>query len=306
MRLVRVLKPIQSIEEVQASLDVFGGRIAGRLDGRHPEPPEGEALESPFSYQDVFADLGRDLESLRVKVVTAEDAHVRRLATAATVRRQAEDLAQALYDQQVGARQVLGGAFDSDLGFELAAVSGITPRTFKPLEEQVDQTVKMLRDPVAEPPEVKVPGVDVNFSRVADGLGETLAAFRTKRAELDRVRKGFGETQVLLDQALAEFQETFPWIAQALEAFARMVGERELADRIRTSIRRVTRRQGSELPGEGEASDQGSAGEAASEEAASTEETASDGTGSGAADTVSEETASDAGTAAAETSASEA
>ena len=244
MRSKRVLRPIQSVEEVQASLDTFGGTIADRLDGRHSSPEgEGDAPGAPFSYRDVFDDLGSDLESLRQSIVVAEDEHVHRQAGAAAVRRQLAKLGTDLYDHQVAARRVLLGAFDPSLGFELAAVSGETPRTFKPLEEQVDQTIKLLRNPVVEDRSVAIAGVEVELGTMADGLEGSLTGFRDKRSELDRARKAVGESKVLLDRALAEFQGRFPWIAQALEGYARMVGERELADRIRTSIRRVTRRQ---------------------------------------------------------------
>ncbi len=272
MRRVRVLNPITSIEEVQASLDTFGGRIADRLDARRPLPEDGEGTPSaPFSYRDVFDDLGHDLESLRLKVVGAEDEHVRRLAHAAAVRSEREELGNELYEQQVAARRILGGAYDREKGFVLAAISGVTPRNFKPLEEQVDQTIKLLRDPVIEKPQVKVLGVDIDFGQVADGFEALLNDLRAKRSQLDRARKALGESKVLVDQALEEFQASFPWIAQALEAFARRAGERELADRIRTSVRRVTRRQGEEE------SDQGSAGETPSGEP-SAEQAASEDT----------------------------
>ncbi len=125
-----------------------------------------------------------------------------------------------------------------------------------------------------ETPTVKVAGVDIDLAQVADGLEAMLRDFRAKRAELDRARKAFGESQVLLDQALDEFQASFPWIAQALEAFARWAGERRLADRIRTSIRRVTRRQGSGVPGE--ESGQSSTGETPSEEPSADEAASED------------------------------
>ncbi len=47
-------------------------------------------------------------------------------------------------------------------------------------------------------------------------------------------------------RAIAEFDAIFPWAAQAVEGVFRMAGERDLADRIRTSRRRVTRRQAEE------------------------------------------------------------
>jgi hypothetical protein len=272
MRRVRVLKPIQSVEEVQASLDTFGGRIAARLDGRRPPAVDDDAPNAAFSYQEVFDDLGSDLESLRLRVVGADDEHVRRLAWAATVRRRRDELGTELYDQLVAARRILSGAFDPEQTFEVAAMSGLTPRNLKPLEEQVDQTVKLLRQPVVEEPKVKVFGVDVQLGKVADGFEAMLKELRTKRSELDRARKAVGESKVLLDQVLAEFQGSFPWIAQALEAFARMAGERELADRIRTSIRRVTRRQGESE----EETDEAASDEAVSDQTAPGTDPASD------------------------------
>ena len=42
--------------------------------------------------------------------------------------------------------------------------------------------------------------------------------------------------------AIAELNGVFPWMSRSLEALFILVGERELAERIRTSRRRVTRR----------------------------------------------------------------
>ena len=275
MRRLGVLRPIQSIEEVQASIDTFGDRIADGMDARRVPPDDGGGPR--FSYRDVVDDLGQNLEPMRQKVVAAEDEHVRRLAHAAALRRQGEELGTELYDQQVMARRILGGAYPKR-GFELAAVSGTTPRNYKPLQEQVDQTVKLLREPVAELPPVKLSGVEITPVEVADGLQLSLDGFREVRTDYGRARKAVGESKVDLDRTLDEFRATFPWIAQSLEGFARLVGERELADRIRTSIRRVTRRQ---AEGEEDSSEQASAEETSPEETSSsteTSETASEST----------------------------
>ena len=299
MRRISVLQPIQSIEEVQASLDTFGGRIADRMDGRRSSPPDGGAEEPTFSYREVFDDLGRDLESLRRKVVAAEDEHVRRLAGAAAARRRSRELGDELRDLQVMARRILGGAYPGQ-GFELAAVSGDTPRNYKPLEEQVDLTVKLLREPVVELPEIRLRGVDITPGEVAKGLDSSLGDLREARKGYGRARKAAGESKVDLDRTIDEFKATFPWIAQALEAFARLAGERELADRIRTSIRRVTRRKGEEdgsseqTPSEDASSSEEAAAssEAASEEASSTEASSSETSSTEASETSSASTES--------------
>ena len=227
MRRLGVLRPIQSIEEVQASIDTFGDRIADGMDARRVPPDDGGGPR--FSYRDVVDDLGQNLEPMRQKVVAAEDEHVRRLAHAAALRRQGEELGTELYDQQVMARRILGGAYPKR-GFELAAVSGTTPRNYKPLQEQVDQTVKLLREPVAELPPVKLSGVEITPVEVADGLQLTLQGFRTHRAEHARAQKAVGESQVDLDRTLDEFRATFPWIARTFEGFARLAGSYQSTD----------------------------------------------------------------------------
>lgn len=285
MKRKRVWQPIQSIEEVQASIYTFGSRVAVPLDLRRSTPapddgagePDGDVALPAFSYRDVFGDLGNDLESLRLTLVAADDEHIRRVIRAAELRRQSQELGGELYDQQVKARQIIDAASDPERTFELTAISGRTPRNLKPLEEQSDQTVKLLREPAVAQTSVVLFGVEITFADVADGLGASLKRYRAARRDLLRARKAVGESKVQLDRAIDEVRGQFPWIAQAFEAFARMAGERELADRIRTSIRRVTRRQAEdedEEPAESASSDETSSVEVSSEEASS-EETAS-------------------------------
>ena len=68
-------------------------------------------------------------ESLRRGVVAAEDEHVRRLAFAAALRRENQELGSELYDQQVMARRIFGGAYPDqvfELVRELHLMAGLT------------------------------------------------------------------------------------------------------------------------------------------------------------------------------------
>ena len=77
----------------------------------------------------------------------------------------------------------------------------------------------------------------------------------------------------------AEYDGVFPWVARTLEGLFRLAGEFELADRIRTSARRVTRRQAAEAEEkepEESASEDSATEEASASEAAETSASTSD------------------------------
>jgi hypothetical protein len=239
---------LTSIEEVLASLQTFGSRIAALLDEQlgslAADVPDGGA---PFAYRQVFDQLDAKLESVRVQLVAAEDEHVRQQARTANLQRESELFFVELYRQQVGVRQILAGTFGPEHVFELAAISGNTPRGRKELEEQVDQTVKFLRVPAVEMPERRVRrGANLDFGDLADGLEDAKSDLREALAELRRARKTRIRTMLVKNATIADVDRLFPAAAGTLEGFFRLVGEAELADRIRTSIRRVTRRQGDE------------------------------------------------------------
>jgi hypothetical protein len=249
MRSRGVFLRLTSIEEVQASLRTFGGRIAALLDAQLGSLDAGlpEDGGAPFVYQQVFDQLGARLEAVRLVLVEAEDEHVRQQARISSLQSDSERYFAELYSQQVGVRQILAGTFGADRGFELAAISGNTPRGRKDLEEQVDQTVKLLRVPAVEIPEPRIRrGAHLDFVELADGLEDAKSDLRDARAELLRARKAGVQTMLVKRAAMADADRVFPAAAGTLEGFFRLVGEAELADRIRTSIRRVTRRQGSE------------------------------------------------------------
>ncbi len=262
MRSKGVTVRLASAEEVQASVHTFGNKVVGLLDERLESPGEGIAS---FTYQPVFDHLYGDLEEVLLGLVEAEDAHVRQQIVISNLQRESDRLKTELYDQQVAIRQTFAGLFGSEHENELAAISGRTPRGRKDLEEQVDQTIKLLRDPAVEVPELKIrQGVEINFGALAEGLEAGKVELHAARSGLLRARKGAVQTMLVKHAAITEFNRIFPATAGILEGFFRLVGEVELADRIRTSIRRVTNREGAEddeAPAEDPQSTEGESGD---------------------------------------------
>ncbi len=237
MRRKKVLRRIVSIAEVRASLHTHRKRVGRKVDER---PASADA--DPFS-QAYFDHMDQELATVERDVIKAEDAHVRKLVLIVQARRNTEEVASDLYGKQTSARQVLGGLYGSDRELELAAVSGRTPQAARALAEQVDQTVKMLRNPQGNEPPRKVAGVSVDFDVMADDLEGGRKVLRRSRAGLERARKAADGTRILTDEAIAEYDRVFPWVASSLEGLFRLAGEHDLADRIRTSVRRVTRKR---------------------------------------------------------------
>ena len=93
MRSIGSFIRIQSVDEVRASLDTYGGGVADELDGNRPQSA---ALlgESGFSYRAVFEDIDSRLASARELLVKAEDGHVRKLIRISDLKRESEERVQ--------------------------------------------------------------------------------------------------------------------------------------------------------------------------------------------------------------------
>ncbi|MCP3963479.1 MAG: hypothetical protein GY719_37060 [bacterium] len=237
---------IQSVEEARASLDTFADGVADKLDGNRPASVA-FVIEPGSTYRALFQDVDGRLASVQERLVKAEDAHVRKLIRISDLRRESEELTLGLYDEQVAVRRILAGLYGPDRSFELAAIEGFTPQDQKDLSDQVDLTVKFLKEPEIEVPSAKAAGVAIDFGSMADSLETGLGDIVRVGGELARARKAASKTVIVKRMATTEFDAVFPWAAQTVEGAFRMAGERDLADRIRTSRRRVTRRQAAEL-----------------------------------------------------------
>ncbi len=237
MRRKEVTRRLTSSAEVRAAVHAHREGVGRQLDERPASPAEAAYSQAYFDHME------SELATVEGDLVVAEDDHVRKQIQTSQAQEASDQLASSVYDKQTSARQVLMGLYGPEHQFKLAATSGNTPQGPMTLPEQVDQTVKLLRTPEAEPPAAKVGGVNVNFGIMADDLESDLGQYRSFRTELDRRRKEGDATRLATNKAIEAFDRVFPWVASSLEGTFRLVGERELAERIRTSLRRVTRRQ---------------------------------------------------------------
>ncbi len=258
MRRKEVTRRITSVAEVRASSHAHRGRVGRQIDERSASSDETGYSEAYFNHMD------SELATVEGNLVVAEDEHVRKQIQISQAQEQSEKLASSVYDKQTSARQIMVGLYGPELQFALAAVSGNTPIGPQTLPEQVDQTVKLLRNPEGETPAEKVGGVDVNFGVMADSLEGDLGRYRSSRVELERLRKEGDATRLATNQAIEAFDQVFPWVASSLVGTFRLVGERDLANRIRTSVRRVTRRREEEQEETAESADSASEPNAAS------------------------------------------
>ncbi len=268
MRRKQVSKRWKSIAEVRASVAAHRSRVGAMLDER-----AAVQTAEPFSYQPFFEHMDGELARVQLNLVTAEDDLVRQLVRGVRLRRETQQLTVDVYNKQVAARRILSGLYGGDSEFELAAVQGSTPEAAQTLAEQVDQTVKLLRDPEGAIPAALVAGVAVDFVVLASDLETAMAKLLASNEELQRTRKAIDGTRILKDAAIAEVNQVFPWVAGSLENCFRLAGERELADRIRTSVRVVTRRQKAKSTEPADSSpDESSPGDPTSGESASENE----------------------------------
>ncbi len=240
MRRRDVTRRMTSIGEVRASVHAHRGQVGPQIDERPASPSEVAYSQAYFDHMD------GELAAAEHNLVEAEDAHVRKQIQVSKAQKRSEELASKVYDKQTSARQILAGLYGSEHQFELAAAKGNTPQGPKTLPEQVDQTVKLLRNPEGETPAKKVGGVDVDFTGMADDLDGDLTEYKSSRVGVERRRKEADATRIASNQAIAEYDRVFPAVATSLEGLFRLVGERDLADRIRTSVRRVTGRRSEE------------------------------------------------------------
>ncbi len=238
MRRKEVSRRLTSVAEVRTSQQTHRDRVGGKLDQR-PAAQIAGMLSQPY-----FDHMDEELAAIESELVTTEDAHVRNLVRLVQLRREGTALTSEVYDKQTAARQILVGLYGPESDYELAAASGETPRVAQPLAEQVDQTVKLLRDPVAIELAVRLKGVTFELAVVADDLESSRDRLLKSRGEYQQTKKATDGTRILVNAAIEQFDRVFPWVASSLESIFRLAGEHQLADRIRTSRRRVTRRQG--------------------------------------------------------------
>ncbi len=261
MRTQEMFHLMQSGKEIRVALDTDGDRIGGLLNETVPMPvDEGEPS---FDYRLHMKHLERQLGSALDHAVEAEDKHAKSLIRVSRLKGERDDSVNANHGKLVATRQGLESLYESG-GFELAHVSGDTPRIPDKLLEQMGQTASLLRAPAVEPRQLKVEGFAVDLETVADNLESEVPDLRAKIGRFDRARKRAEGTKVAKDKALKALRRTVIWVGRTTEGLFYLAEEDELAKRIRSTTRRPQR------PSEK------AAAEASAEEVGSTDEPTSE------------------------------
>ncbi len=228
----------QSAKEIRVAVDTDGGRIGGSLNEQHPLPAEDG--QPAFDHRKHMQHLVTKLDSAVERATEAEDEHATSLISVSRLQSERDDSVTANHGKLVAVRQGLESLYESG-GFELAHVSGDTPRVPDKLAEQLAQTAKLLRAPAVEPRQLKVEGFAVDLEAVAGDLESRVPKLRSAIASLDGARKKAEGTKVVKDQALKALHRTVLWVGRTVEGLFYLAEEDELAMRIRSSTRRPQR-----------------------------------------------------------------
>ncbi len=247
----------QSAKEIRVAIDTDGDRIGGKLNEQHPLPVDGG--QPAFDYRQHMQNVNTQLGSAEDRAVEAENRHSAQLIRVVRLKSERDEVAKTNRDKLMASRQILENLYPSG-GFELANVSGDTPRVPEKLYEQLGQTVQLFREPAVDLRKVKVKGVNVDFDEVASDLETGMLDLNGAIDGLDGDRKKAEGTLVVKQKAIEDFRRTILWVGRTTEGLFHLAGEDELAKRIRSSTRRPARpseqaaQPPAEEPGSGEES----------------------------------------------------
>ncbi len=267
MRTQETFSLMKSAKEIAVAIVTDGDRIGGRLNEINPLPVE--EGEPAFDYRKHMQSLGLQLEEAQADVVAAEDEHAARKIRVARRRSELDEVGRVSYDKMVVARQGLETVYESG-SYELAFLTGKTPRAPERLYGQLEQSVGLLKQPAVEPRQPKSKAVSIDHDQVLEDLEPELPLLRGAIDRHARTKKEAEGSLVAKQEAVRNLRRTVVWVGRTTEGLFYLAGEDELAKRIRTSTRRPLRpsEESSEEPAEDSPSE--SSAEASEESAAST------------------------------------
>lgn len=235
MRSQETFNLIQSAKEIKVAIVSDGDRIGGLLNKQHPVPVvEGEPA---FDYRQHMGQLTHHLDSTVEGMVTAEDKHSDQLIRVSRAQDERDEITDSSLEMLLSARQGLESLYKRG-GYELAFLSGVTPRAPKRLCEQLGQSVKLLEQPAVERRDPKVKGFSIDPDEMAGDLKSKWTALVGSLDRVDAAKKKAEGTQLAKHEAIDVLRRTVVWVGRTTEGLFRLAGEDDLAQRIRTSARR--------------------------------------------------------------------
>lgn len=237
-----VITKLRSSRVVVQAARVHGPELAPRIAARLPEGSEAAAGVAPL-----FSALADLLEGTATAMDEADGAHEDELGDDDAPRLQrdesTETLVLALVDLRRTVELVYGAAAAKELGFsgetprEPTMVASFTARVLDRLPTLADRTPRM-------------PGMTLDLPAIAAPIA---AAHEQLHAALQTVAVEAREAEQTLlakQAAIADYDAAFGSVARVLEGMFSLAGAKELARRVRPSVRRAG--EVAELSEEGE------------------------------------------------------
>ncbi len=225
---------MKSCDVVLSAIETDGPQMIGLLGEKYSSHLE-EGQVMPFETQ--LQLFEKELIRLRDELREAERRN-RDQKARETKARGRRDADVKRVNAKVGrVRKVLTGVYDD----QQAAEIGLARRNARDPEVLLEQAATLavhLGRSELELAEAQLGGIDVDAPQLAQDVKPSADRLRRSLSGLRREVKRTEATQIAKDEAMAEFNHGFLWIARSIESQLRLAGLEEQAARVRPSSRR--------------------------------------------------------------------
>jgi hypothetical protein len=245
------LRSLETGKQVAAAGRTHKERIAAKLEERYRKVlHEGETMPDWALVMELNSRL---LDGAGDEVIVADEAYRDKLVQVTAGRDDRNGKTTVVQGRIRGERKSFAGAHGEE---SLMHVGLDRPPEQKPLavHRQGEHIVGTLRRPGLPLSAPRSSAVSVDPAGVAEEMEPEVAALGQSLDGLDRLYRESDQALVNRKSALASQRRTYVNVARSQEAYYRLAEEDELADRIRPSLRRATRKT---QPVEGEPSKEG-------------------------------------------------
>ncbi len=232
---------IRSSRAVLWAIETHGHRlveILGEFFGSLLE--EGEAI--PFEAQ--LALFKKKLILIRDRLVSTDRAYRDQKASESLVRGKRDEGAAQVNSDIVGLRQAFSGIY-SDAKLAEFGFARRTPQQPAELLEQASHLIVRLDSPELDLSGSSYDDFKLDAPHLARKLVRSVGSLQEADDELAGQERTSEALMLAKDDALAEYNRSFLWIARTVESLCRLAGLDEVAKRVRPSSRRpgVTQRK---------------------------------------------------------------
>lgn len=226
-RSLQVVNRIRNGEAVVASGRTHRDLIAPRVAQRVEE----------LSVDDVkklIDGLCNTLERASDVLGAAEDRHVAELADDVPLRAERDALVDLVVARYIGARSRVEAALGIG-GLKRYGLESPASRTPRMLISQTQNAVNLLRSDVTDIDDGLEP---ISTTKIADALAGPLARLEQVIKDLTREQREAEGTLTLRDRAIEEWSAIYQGVANLLAALYVLAGRKDLAERVRPTLRR--------------------------------------------------------------------